>query len=341
MAHPNTGPRSNQGAGTRPSRAALWEWARRPCAIVPAVTPVTSPAPRPPTLSRSRLSISIGAALVGVFLVCALFAPLLTAWFGHDPYEQVAPRTITPPTPPSRDSLLGTDGLGRDVLSRLIHGARISLEVGIVAEIIALVLGTALGAVAGFAGGRMDAFLMRCADLVFAFPGPLLALAIIAAVPEPESAPILRHLPHPSVGIVFLVLGCLGWAPIARLVRGEFLRLRELEFAQAAQAMGASAPRLVLRHLLPGTLRPLIVVGTLGIGGNILMEAWLSFLGVGARPPLPSWGSMVTEGQAYFLAKPWVCIAPGLAIVLLVLGFNLLGDGIADRLGPKRGGAVL
>jgi ABC-type dipeptide/oligopeptide/nickel transport system permease subunit len=305
------------------------------------VTPVTSPALRPPTLSRSRLSISIGAALVGVFLVCALFAPLLTAWFGHDPYEQVAPRTITPPTPPSRDSLLGTDGLGRDVLSRLIHGARISLEVGIVAEIIALVLGTALGAVAGFAGGRMDAFLMRCADLVFAFPGPLLALAIIAAVPEPESAPILRHLPHPSVGIVFLVLGCLGWAPIARLVRGEFLRLRELEFAQAAQAMGASAPRLVLRHLLPGTLRPLIVVGTLGIGGNILMEAWLSFLGVGARPPLPSWGSMVTEGQAYFLAKPWVCIAPGLAIVLLVLGFNLLGDGIADRLGPKRGGAVL
>jgi len=253
----------------------------------------------------------------------------------------VAPRTLTPPTPPNRDSLLGTDGLGRDVLSRLIHGARISLEVGIVAEIIALVLGTALGSIAGYAGGRMDAFLMRLTDLVFAFPGPLLALAIIAAVPEPESAPILRHLPHPSVGIVFLVLGGLGWAPVARLVRAEFLRLRELEFAQAAQALGASAPRLVLRHLLPGALRPLIVLGTLGVGGNILMEAWLSFLGVGARPPLPSWGTMVTEGQGYFLAKPWVCLAPGLAIVLVVLGFNLLGDGMADRLGPRRGGAVL
>jgi len=305
------------------------------------VTPVTSPALRPPTLSRPRLSITLGASLVGIFVVCALFAPLLTDWFAHDPYDQVAPRTVTPPTPPSRDNLLGTDGLGRDMLSRLIHGARISLEVGIVAEIIALVLGTALGSVAGYSGGRMDAFLMRCTDLVLAFPGPLLALAIIAAVPEPESAPILRLLPHPSVGVVFLVLGCLGWAPVARLVRGEFLRLRELEFAQAAQALGASAPRLVLLHLLPGALRPLIVVATLGVGGNILLEAWLSFLGVGARPPLPSWGVMITEGQGYFLAKPWVCLAPGLAIVLVVLGFNLLGDGLADRLHPKRGGTVL
>ncbi|MBI1950242.1 MAG: ABC transporter permease [Acidobacteria bacterium] len=307
----------------------------------PPVTPVTSPAPRSVFPSRPRLSLTLGAFLVGVFFLCALFAPLFTDWFGYDPYEQVAPRTITPPTPPGRDNLLGTDGLGRDVLSRLIHGARISLEVGIVAEVIALILGTALGAFAGYAGGRTDAFLMRCTDLVFAFPGPLLALAIIAAVPEPESAPILRHLPHPSVGIVFLVLGCLGWAPIARLVRAEFLRLRELEFAQAAQALGASGARLVLRHLLPGALRPLIVVGTLGVGGNILMEAWLSFLGVGARPPLPSWGTMVTEGQSYFLARPWVCIAPGLAIVLVVLGFNLLGDGISDRLGPRRGGAII
>lgn len=304
------------------------------------MTPVTSPAPPFFILSRSRLPLTLGAFLVGAFVLCALFAPVLSSWFGYDPYEQVAPRTVTPPTPPDRDNLLGTDGLGRDLLSRLVHGARISLEVGVVAEVIALFIGTALGAFAGYAGGRVDAFLMRGTDLVLAFPGPLLALAIIAAVPEPESAPILRHLPHPSVGIVFLVLGCLGWAPVARLVRAEFLRLRELEFAQAAQALGASGTRVVLRHLLPGALRPLIVVGTLGVGGNILMEAWLSFLGVGARPPLPSWGTMVTEGQAYFLAKPWVCVAPGAAIVLVVLGFNLLGDGIGDRLDPKRGRAI-
>jgi peptide/nickel transport system permease protein len=308
-----------------------------PLCYSPGVTLVTSPAPSFPGLSRSRLPLVIGSLLVGAFVLCALGAPLVSASIGYDPYEQVAPRAVSPPTPPSRDNWLGTDTLGRDVLSRLVFGARISLEVGVLAEAIALVIGTALGAVAGYAGGRTDAFLMRATDLVLAFPAPLLALAIIAAVPEPETAPLLRHLPHPSVGVVFLVLGCLGWAAIARLVRAEFLRLRELEFAQAAQAMGARGARVVLRHLLPNALRPLIVVGTLGIGGNVLMEAWLSFLGVGARPPLPSWGAMVTEGQEYFLAKPWVCAAPGLAILLVVLGFNLLGDAIGDRLDPRRG----
>ncbi|OLC53261.1 MAG: hypothetical protein AUH92_06315 [Acidobacteria bacterium 13_1_40CM_4_69_4] len=305
----------------------------------PRVTPETSPA-RLSLPSRSRLPFVIGSLLVGAFVLCAGAAPILTAWLGHDPYAQVAPRSVTPPTPPSRENLLGTDTLGRDLLSRLVYGARISLEVGVVAELIALAIGTLLGAFAGYAGGRIDALLMRCADLVFAFPDPLLALAIIAAVPEPETAPLLRHLPHPSVGIVFLVLGCLGWARIARLVRAELLRLREQEFAQAAQAIGANGTRVVLRHLLPNALRPLIVAGTLGVGGNILMEAWLSFLGVGARPPLPSWGTMVTEGQAYFLAKPWVCAAPGLAILLVVLGFNLLGDGLSDLLDPRRGRVI-
>jgi len=300
------------------------------------VTLVTSPAPSLPGNPRSRLSFVLGSFLVGVFVVCALLAPLLPASIGYDPYAQVAPRSVSPPTPPSRDNWLGTDTLGRDLLSRLVFGARISLEVGVLATAIALLIGTALGAAAGYAGGRTDAFLMRATDLVLAFPAPLLALAIIAAVPEPETTPLLRSLPHPSVGVVFLVLGCLGWASIARLVRAEFLRLREQDFAQAAQAMGAHGARVVLRHLLPNALRPLIVVATLGIGGNILMEAWLSFLGVGARPPLPSWGTMITEGQEYFLAKPWVCLAPGLAILLVVLGFNLLGDAISDRLDTRR-----
>ncbi len=303
------------------------------------MTPDTSPA-RPPYRPRARLPLTVGALLVGAFVLCALAAPLLTEWLGYDPYEQVASRSVTPPTPPSRDNLLGTDTLGRDLLSRLLYGARISLEVGVLAEVIALAIGTLLGALAGYAGGRIDALLMRSADLVFAFPESLLALAIIAAVPEPESAPLLRHLPDPSVGIVFLVLGCLGWARVARLIRAEFLRLREQEFAQAAQAIGANGTRVVLRHLLPNALRPLIVAGTLGVGGNILMEAWLSFLGVGARPPLPSWGTMVTEGQAYFLAKPWVCAAPGFAILLVVLGFNLLGDGLTDLLDPRRGRVI-
>ncbi len=301
-----------------------------------AVTPATSPPSFSPP--RSPLSLVAGAILVGAFVLCAAFGPIVSAFMGLDPYEQVAPRTVTPPTPPDRDNWLGTDSLGRDVLSRLLTGARISLEVGVAAEVIALLIGTAIGAWSGYAGGRIDAFLMRTTDLVLAFPAPLMALAIIAAVPEPETASILRHLPHPSVGVVFLVLGALGWAPIARLVRAEFLRLRGREYAQAAQALGATGARVVLQHLLPNAARPLVVAATLGIGGNILMEAWLSFLGVGARPPLPSWGTMVTEGQDYFLAKPWVCIAPGLAIVFVVLGFNLLGDSISDRLDPRHAG---
>ncbi len=300
-----------------------------------------TPAPVRYTLpSRSRIRLNVGLALVGTFVLCAVLAPVLSRFIGYGPFDQVAPRTLTPPTPPDRSHLLGTDTLGRDQLSRLIHGARISLEVGVVAELIALLIGTSVGALAGYAGGRVDSFLMRSADLVFAFPAPLIALAIIAAVPEPETAPILRHLPHPSVGVVFLVLGCIGWAGIARLVRAEFLRIREQEFAQAAEAIGANGARVVVRHLLPNALGPVIVAGTLGVGGNILMEAWLSFVGVGARPPLPSWGTMITEGQAYFLAKPWVCVAPGLAILAVVLGFNLLGDGVRDFLDPRRSAAA-
>ncbi len=300
------------------------------------MTSDSPPAARRLHLSRPRISVALGAFLVAAFVLCALLAPLLTRFVGYDPYEQALPRSVVPPTPPDRAHLLGTDGLGRDQLSRLIHGARISLEVGLLAEIISLALGTGLGAVAGYAGGRIDAALMRCADLFFAFPEPLIALAIVAAIPDPESAPLLRHLPHPSVGVVFLVLGGLGWAKIARLVRGEFLKIRELEFARAAEAIGAHGARVVVRHLLPNALGPLIVAASLGIGGNILMEAYLSFLGLGARPPLPSWGTMVTEGQAYFLSKPWVAVAPGVAILLVVLGFNLLGEGVRELTDPRR-----
>jgi ABC-type dipeptide/oligopeptide/nickel transport system permease subunit len=288
---------------------------------------------------RARVSFLIGALLVGGFIVAAVLAPVLGGALGHGPFDLALPPSADPPTPPDRQHLLGTDDLGRDILSRLLHGARISLLVGVVAQAIALVLGTAVGAAAGYAGGRVDALLMRIADVVFSLPAPLLALAVIAAIPEPESAPILRRLPNPSVALIFVVLGGIGWSGIARLVRGELLKLRALEFAQAAQALGANRARVVLRHLLPNATAPLIVAATLGVGGNILTEAWLSFLGVGARPPLPSWGTMITEGQAYFLSKPWVCVAPGLAILLVVLGFNLLGDALAARIDPRRDGA--
>jgi peptide/nickel transport system permease protein len=282
------------------------------------------------------LSLRLGAVIVALLCAGALLAPALTRVVGFGPYDQVAPRDVTPPTAPDRDHLLGTDAMGRDQLSRLLYGARISLCVAVFGEGLALLLGTAIGAISGWLGGPIDALLMRAVDLMLALPGPLLALAIIAAVPEPETAPLLRLLPEPSLAIILLVLGALGWAGIARLVRGEMLRLREEEYARAARAAGAGGVRIVLRHLLPNAIGPLLVVATLGVGGNILMEAWLSFLGVGARPPLPSWGTMVAEGQAHFLARPWVCLAPGLAIMFAVLGFNLLGDGVRDHLDPRR-----
>jgi ABC-type dipeptide/oligopeptide/nickel transport system permease subunit len=285
----------------------------------------------------ARAGLVAGGLIVGGFALAALLAPFLSNLIGQDPFEQVLPKALIPPTPPDAEHLLGTDNLGRDLLSRLIHGARISLLVGVLAEAIALLIGTAVGATAGLAaGGRLDAFLMRTTDLIFAFPAPLMALAVIATVPEPENVPVLRLLPQPSVAVMFLVLGCLRWSGFARLVRAQVMRARALEFARAAEALGARAARIALRHLLPHSAGPLIAAVTLGIGSNILMEAWLSFLGVGARPPLPSWGTMITEGQSYILSKPWVSMAPGAAILIVVLGFNLLGDALGARFEPHR-----
>jgi peptide/nickel transport system permease protein len=280
-------------------------------------------------------TLAAGGILVAAVLTAALLGPELASLVGSDPYTQVAPRGLTPPTPPDRDHLLGTDAMGRDQLARLLWGARISLAVALFAEALALLVGLSVGATAGWLGGAADAILMRATDLVLALPAPLLALAVAAAIPEPETVPGLGRLPAPSLVVVLLVLGGLGWAGIARLVRGEILRLRSEEFSRAAVAAGAGGPRVVTRHLLPNAMGPVLIAATLGIGGNILMEAWLSFLGVGARPPLPSWGTMVAEGQAHFLTRPWVSLVPGLAILTAVLGFNLLGDGVRDRLDPR------
>lgn len=286
------------------------------------------------------MPLVLGGAIVVSLALAAALAPALSAVFGLDPYEQVAPRDRTPPTPPDRDHLLGTDGMGRDQLSRLLLGARLSLATALLAQVLALAAGLVVGSVAGWNGGVTDALLMRATDLMLALPAPLVALAVAAAVPEPESAPLLRLFPEPSLALVLLVLGALGWAAIARLVRAEVGRLRVEEYARAATASGASGARVVMRHLLPNAAGPIFVAASLGLGGNILMEAWLSFLGVGARPPLPSWGTMVAEGQVHILTRPWVCLVPGLAILVAVLGFNLLGDGIRDRLDPVVRGAA-
>ncbi|HEV8375266.1 MAG TPA: ABC transporter permease [Candidatus Polarisedimenticolia bacterium] len=277
----------------------------------------------------------IGLAIVILFVLVAVFAPGLSRLMGQNPYDPVVPLGTIPPTAPGGSHLLGTDSLGRDILSRILYGSRVSLCVGILAEAVALLLGMSIGGLAGFYGGKVDEILMRLADIFFSMPAPLLALAVTAALPDPTTLRWLRGLPEPSLVVVLLVLGLIGWAGIARLVRAQVLVLREMDFTSAAKALGASGPRLLLSHLLPNALGPILATATLGVAGNILAEAWLSFLGVGAHPPLPSWGIMITEGQNYLTTHPWVCIYPGLALLLAVLGLNLFGDGLREGLDPR------
>src|SRR6185436_20466533 len=226
----------------------------------------------------------IGLAIVICFALAAIFAPALTHLWGQNPYEPVVPTGVIPPTAPDPTHPLGTDSLGRDLLARLLYGARISLGVGVLAESLALALGLLVGGIAGFYGGWIDDFLMRLTDIFFSLPAPLLALAVTAALPDPATLPYLSRLPEPSLAVVLLVLGFVGWAGIARLVRAQILGLREMDYAAAATALGARSGRLLLRHLLPNALAPLIAVATVGVAGNILADAWLSFLGVGAHP---------------------------------------------------------
>ncbi len=254
-----------------------------------------------------------GLAVVGVLAVLALLAPWLSP---GDPFRGNLAASLRPP---SHTFLLGSDAQGRDVLSRLLYGARLSLAVGLISQSIALTIGVTLGLLAGFYGRWMDSVIMRVADVTLAFPSLLLLIAIAAAV-------------KPSLPIVFVVIGLVGWAGMARLVRGQVLLARGLEYVQAARALGASDVRIIARHLLPNVIAPVIVAATLGIGGAIMAEAALSFIGLGAQPPTPSWGAMVAEGRDLLRVAPWVSIAPGVAIGVAVLGLNLLGDGLRDAL---------
>src|SRR5437870_3096094 len=252
-----------------------------------------------------------GLGLVAVLALLALLAPWLAP---GDPYRGDLSASLHPP---SGAFLLGSDAQGRDVLSRVLYGARLSLAVGLISQSVALALGVTLGLLSGDYGRWMDGVIMRIADVTLAFPSLLLLIAIAAAV-------------KPSLPVVFVVIGFVGWAGMARIVRSQVLLARGLEYVQAARALGASDARIMTRHLLPNVIAPVIVAATLGIGGAIMAEAALSFIGLGAQPPTPSWGAMVAEGRDLLRVAPWVSLAPGVAIGIAVLGLNLLGGGLIN-----------
>jgi peptide/nickel transport system permease protein len=265
-------------------------------------------------LYRDRTA-RVGLAIVTICLAMAVLGPTLAP---HDPLEVTTERLQGP----SGNHLLGTDGLGRDVLSRLLVGARLSLGTALLAATLVTMIGVILGTLAGFFGGVLDAVLMRLVDVVLAVPGLVLALAV-------------SGLFDPSLVAVMLGLVTIWWAGYARVVRGLVLVIRERQFVEACRATGASRWRVMTRHVLPNIVSPVIVLATLEVGQLILAVSGLTFLGLGAPPPTPEWGAMLNDGRTYFLSHPQVVLVPGLAISLAVLGFNLLGDGVRDALDPR------
>lgn len=280
-------------------------------------------APRPSSFTRdflrrlwhTRLS-GIGLGIVGLVLLAAVCAPAVA------PYDPSAKNTRILLQAPTGDHLFGTDELGRDTFTRVLYGARISLQVGVIAVGISLVIGVALGLLAGYAGGFVDGLIMRIMDGLLAFPALVLALGITAIL-------------GPSLNNVMIAIGVTGVPSFARLVRGQVLTVRSLDYARAAEAIGAGHARIMLRHILPNVTAPIIVNASISVAAAILAEAGLSFLGLGVQPPTPSWGSMLNTAKGYMQRAPWVAIAPGTAIFLTVLGFNFLGDAIRDALDPR------
>jgi ABC-type dipeptide/oligopeptide/nickel transport system permease subunit len=261
----------------------------------------------------------VGSGLLAVFVAAAALAPLLAP---HDPHA-VAEGVAATLEAPRGSHPFGTDALGRDLLSRVLWGGRVSLTVGVGVEVMAALIGCVVGLVAGFYGGWLDALLMRGTDVVMAFPSLVLAIGLIAV------------FERPGLDKVVVVLVALGWTTIARVVRGTVLALKGRDYVQAARALGAGDLAIMLRHLLPNALAPLLVAATIGIGGNMVAEAGLSFLGLGAQAPTISWGSMLADGQTFLASAPWVAIFPGLALLIAVLGVNLFGDGLRDLLDPR------
>jgi ABC-type dipeptide/oligopeptide/nickel transport system permease subunit len=266
-------------------------------------------------LARHRGALA-GTLFLAVVCAAALLAPRIA------PFDPVAQSLDSGLSAPSASHWLGQDRLGRDILSRLLFGARISLAVGLGTVALSIVPGLLVGAFAGFFGGRTDALFMRACDLLLAFPGLLLAIAITAVL-------------GPSPSHVVLALSALGWVGYARLIRGQVLKVKASEYVQAADAVGATPMRQLFRHVLPNALSPLIVEATFGIGRAVVAEAGLSFLGLGVAPPAPSWGSMIAEGRHFLFVAPHLTLAPGLAIMLTVMAFNFVGDGLRDAIDVK------
>jgi peptide/nickel transport system permease protein len=272
-------------------------------------------------LARRRTAL-FGLAVVAVVILSAVGAPLVTVF---DPIEQDINQRLREPgwrNAAGQAHLLGTDHLGRDILARIIYGSRVALVVGLSAVLISGVLGMAIGLVSGYFGGKVDDFFMRLADIQLAFPFILLAIAVIGVL-------------GPSLRNIIVVIGVSSWVVYARVVRGEVLSIREREFVQAAIALGSRDGRVVLRHVLPNAFTPWLVVATLDMARVIVIESALSFLGLGVQPPTPTWGGMLADGRVYLSTAWWLATFPGLAILVTVLGINLLGDGLRDTLDPR------
>ncbi|MCX7912398.1 MAG: ABC transporter permease [Dehalococcoidales bacterium] len=278
-----------------------------------------------------NLTLIIPATIMALMVICAIFADL--SWMGmpngglapHNPTKQVVKDRYLPPAfmeGGKSQYLLGTDKLGRDILSRVIHGARVSLSVSLLAIFITAAVGTVLGILSGYVGGRIDALLMRIVDMALSFPGLLLAMLLAVAI-------------GPGFWTVVFALSVLGWAGYARMIRGEALRIRESDFVAQARVNGASPLRIMFRHIFPNVVNSLIVIMTLQVGMMILAESALSYLGIGITAPTPSWGSMVSDGRSELDRAWWISTFPGICIGLVVLSGNFLGDWIRDKLDPR------
>jgi peptide/nickel transport system permease protein len=267
------------------------------------------------TFSRNQLAVG-GGVVVLILVTLAVLAPVLAPW---DPNRPDTKKILNAP---SRSHWLGTDPLGRDVLSRVLYGSRVSLAVGFVSVGIAAAIGVLLGAAAGYHGGMVDNIVMRLVDLMLVFPRFFLLLAVLAFL-------------KPSIWTIMTVIGLTGWMGVARLVRAEFLTLREREFVIWSESVGAGALRIIFRHILPNAVAPILVAMTLGIPAAILTEAGLSFLGLGVQPPYATWGNILNDGRDYIEIAWWLTLYPGLAILVTVLSYNLVGEGIRDALDPR------
>jgi peptide/nickel transport system permease protein len=266
--------------------------------------------------------VFVGAIIVIILIISAVFAPQLAP---HPPNYQFSDGLSMQGAPlaPNHQYPMGTDDLGRDILSRVLYGARISLMVGVYSSLISLGIGTFLGIVSGYFGKWVDSLIMRFTDIILAFPFILFVVALVAVLGA-------------SVNNVYIAIGVLGWAVTARVVRGQVLSVKEYEYVQAARALGSPLWRIMFRYIFPNIIAPVIVLTTLSIGNNMLLESVLSYLGIGVAPPTASWGNMLSEGQQVFEYAPWLLYYPGLALLLSVLGFNLLGDGLRELFNPRR-----